>query len=289
MPNIDEQEARDYLFGRLSPERQAELDALRETHADLREEFLALEEELCDQYLAGTLPAAEKQYFETHFLTTASGKQKLRFAELFEQYRDHLAERPSAVSRAPAPNSPPLPASSPLFATFNRNPAFAVSAIVLAGLLATLVGWLYVIKSSRTNQKGATAAEREFKLSPGSVRSEADIKYLPAPAKDDRVKILLELSQSDFKKYKTQLFRENEALESQEELHTESRNAQYVVPVTVAGAMLTPGDYKLKLSGVPDSGQPTYIDVYAFRITTEPQTATDSELQPDRRRDQLAR
>jgi hypothetical protein len=290
IPKIDEQEARDYLLGKLSPERQAELHALRDREADVNEELLALEEELYDQYLAGALPANDKRHFETHFLSSASGQQKLHFAEIFGQCRDfHLADGSSAERRAPAPLYPPIPPSSPLFATFIKNPAFGVLAIVIAGLLVTLMGWLYVLKPSVHYVKAP--ASTELNLSPGSVRSGGSLKHLPALAKNDRVKILLELPKSDFKKYKTQLVRENKVLESQEELQTESRNAHYVVPVTFTGATLTPGDYQLKLSGVPDSGQPTYIDSYAFRVTTEPPPPlpSDSDLQRDPQRDDLAR
>src|SRR5688572_16908870 len=106
MPKIDEQEARDYLVGKLSPQRDAELHALRETDADVNEELLALEEELYDQYLAGALPEPEKQYFETHFLSTASGKEKLRFAATFGQYREfQLAGKPSADRKSTRLNS----------------------------------------------------------------------------------------------------------------------------------------------------------------------------------------
>jgi hypothetical protein len=292
MPEIDEQEARDYLAGKLSPQREAELHALRNTEADVNEEFLALEEELYDQYLAGALPEPEKQYFETHFLSTASGKEKLHFAAIFGHYREfQLADELSAGRRAPAPLYPPIPPSSPLFATFTRNPAFTVLAIVIAGLLVTLMGWLYANKSGGHHPAGLAAVALELNLSPGSVKSGETIKNLAAPAKTDRVKILLELSNSDFKKYRTQLVRENKILESQEELQTESRSSHYVVPVTFAGATLIPGDYQLKLSGVPDSGQPTYIDSYAFRVTTEPPlpVPSDSDLQRDPQRDELAR
>ena len=290
MPKVDEKEARDYLVGKLSPQREAELHALRETDADVNEELLALEEELYDQYLAGALSAPEKEYFETHFLSTASGKEKLHFAAIFGQFRDSHLE-PLAVRRAPAPSYPPIPPSAPLFATFARNPAFAVLAIVMAGLLVTLLGWLYAIKSSQDHPTQLASVPVEINLSPGSVRSGGTLKHLAAPAKTDRVKILLELPKSDFKKYKTQLIREDKVLESQEELQTESRNTHFVVPVTFIGATLIPGDYQLKLSGVPDSGQPTYIDSYAFRVTTEPPPSpSDSDLQRgEPQRDELAR
>ena len=291
MPKIDEQEARDYLLGNLSPERQAELRALSETHADVSEELLALEEELYDQYLAGAFSAAEKEYFETHFLSTASGQKKLHFAEVFGQHRDfHFADDPSAGRRVPAPHYPPIPPSSPLFATFMRNPAFAVLAIVMGGLLVSVMGWLYVTRSTGHLAAGPAAAVREINLSPGSVRSGGSITHLRAPAQSERVKILLELPKSDYKRYKTQLVRENKVLESQDELRTEPRNAHYVVPVTFTGATLIPGDYQLKLSGVPDSGEPTYISSYAFRVTNEPPPPSDADLQREpQREDEFAR
>jgi len=106
------------------------------------------------------------------------------------------------------------------------------------------------------------------------------MQHLRAPAKNVRVKIELELAKSDYQKYKTQLFRENQALESQDELKSEPKNAHYIVPLTVGGEILTPGDYQLRLSGVADSGKAAFIDSYAFRIT--PDQATDSERDRDR-------
>jgi hypothetical protein len=124
----------------------------------------------------------------------------------------------------------------------------------------------------------------EIALVPGSTRSDGRIQHLGAPAKNVRVKLELEMANSNYKRYQTQLFRENEALESQDELQSEPRNAHYVVPVTVMGELLTPGDYQLKLSGVADSGKPALIDSYSFRVTP-----TDQAADPQPERDNRAR
>ena len=267
MPNVSEQEMRIYLLGGLSPERQTELAAVIHGDAELQEELLALKEELFDQYLAGSLTDDEQLYFKTHFLSTESGQQKLHFARLLQNYRDDNPEH-----RVPAPVTPVRP-SLPLFASFYRNPAYAVSLIVVAGLLATLVLWMTMSRTVDMNPPGMPA----LTLTAGSTRSGGAIKKLRVPAKNDRVSVELEIAKADFKKYKTQLFRENQALESQEELQTIPRNAHYVVPVTFTGGLLTPGDYQLKLSGVQDSGQPTFIDSYAFRVTAESTDDTATE------------
>lgn len=282
MRNIDEQELRSYLLGSLLPERQAELDQMLRADADLHDELLAIEAELFDEYAAGVLSENENELFESHLLTREDAPDKLRFAEIFDRFSSNYEfEEIPAGHRAPAPEAPLIPTSAPLFATFYRNPAFAVLLIVIAGLLVTLLGWSFLTKSPANNlARQSSPATVEFALTPGSTRSDGTIKNLPAPAKNVRVKIELELAKSDYRKYKTQLFRENEALQSQEELTSEPRNAHYVVPVTVTGEILTPGDYQLKLSGVADSGKAAFIDSYSFRIT--PEQSNDSEVQRDR-------
>ena len=281
MSSVSEQEMRAYLLGGLSPERHTELAAEIHHNPELQEELLAINEELFDQYLANGFTTDEQRYFETHFLSTGSGQRKLRFATLLRNYRDSDLQKESiAEDRVPAP-IPPVPAPSPWFVGFHRNPAYAVSLIVVAGLVATLVGWVYV-KRSPTMQTTA-ARLPALTLSAGSSQSGGSIKKLRAPAQNAEVKVELELTKPDFKKYKLQLFRENQALTSQEELPLVSRNTHYVVPVTFTGNILTPGEYQLKLCGVPDSGQPTYVDSYSFRVTDE--TASD----PDQEQNRIAR
>ena len=278
MPNLSEQEMRAYLLGGLPPERQTELAALIHADAELQEELLAIKEELFDQYLAGTLITDEQQYFQTHFLSSESGQHKLHFARLFREYpRSHTSEALPSVDRVPAPITP-VKAPSPWFANLHRNPVYVVSLIVVAGLMATLIVWISVKKSSTTHTTAKTMPA--LKLAARSTTLGGGIQELRIPAKDDRVKVELELDTSDFKKYKTQLFRENQALESQEELPIVPQDTHYVVPVTFTGKLLTPGNYQLTLCGVPDSGQPTYIDSYTFRVTAE--TASDPDLEPER-------
>lgn len=269
MSNIDEQELRSYLLGGLTPEQQAELEALVGTDESLREELLAIEEELIEQYLAGVLTADESRSFETQILPTERGQRKLHFARLFERYRNsNPADEPLAVHSVPAPYNPPArTTSSPLFATFFRNPTFTVLFTFAAGLLIAFGGWLLVPRSRQTNIAITKPSVVVVSLAPDSTRSAGSIQHVTPAPKSLQVKLELELTKSDFKKYKMQLFREDQALDSQEELQTESRNTHYVIPVVVTADILTPGNYQLKLSGVLDSGQPSFIDTYPFRVT----------------------
>jgi hypothetical protein len=268
MSKINEQEMRIYLLGGLTSERRAEIEALAQADENLREEILALEEELVEQYLAGLLTEEESRSFEAHLLTTERGQQKLHFAQLFERYRNSNPAVEPPVHRVPAPNNPPIPTSSPLFATFYRNPTFAVLSLIVGGLLITLVGWMMVAPSQRTSiAEEVPGNPVEVTLAPDSNRSGTSTNRLTAPAKNVQVKLMLELTKTDFTKYKMQLFRANEKLETQDELKTESRDTHYFIPVVVTSEKLTPGEYQLKLCGVPESGQPASIDYYSFRVT----------------------
>lgn len=284
MPTVSEQEIRDYLLGRLSPEQHTELAAIIHNDAELQEELLAVEQELLDLYLAGSLTEDEQQYFLTHFLSSESGQRKLHFARLFRDYRDsHLQQESSIVDdRVPAPNTPiPVNGPSPWFANSHRTPAYALSMVLVAGLLTTVAFWFYLRKTP--TMQATSAKIPALTLTAGSTRSGGGIKELRVPAHNDEVKVELEVAKSDFKKYKTELYRENRPLALQEELPIVPRNTHYVVPVTFTGNLLTPGEYQLKLCGVADSGQPEYIDSYAFRVTAE------GAADPDPERNQLAR
>jgi hypothetical protein len=284
MSNIDEQELRNYLLGSLTPERHTQLEALAQADENLREEILAVEEELVDQYLAGGLPEAECESFKAQILSTERGQRKLRFAELFARYRNsNPAAEQLAVHSAPAPNDPPIRPSSPLFATFYRNPTFVVLSIFVAGLLIMLVGWLWVGPSPGTSIADTTSRDEVVVLFPDSTRAGGTIRQVTTQAKLGHIKLELELTKADFQKYKMKLFRQNQdkELDFQEELKIKTKDSHYIIPIVVSTEILTPGDYQVKLCGVQDSGQPSTIDHYSFRVT-------DADDQNDQR-DRLAR
>ena len=89
------------------------------------------------------------------------------------------------------------------------------------------------------------------------------------PPKGAAVKLELELTNATFRNYKSELFRENKSLQISDELRIEAKGEQQVVPFTVTGEMLVPGDYEVKLSGVLDSGADEFIDNYSFRVSSK--------------------
>ena len=106
-------------------------------------------------------------------------------------------------------------------------------------------------------------------LTPGLERSSGTIQRVTVPPRGVNVKLELELSNPSFRKYKSQLFREDEELQTKDELKMEAKGDQHIVPLTIPGEILSPGDYRVQLSGVLDSGEDEFIDNYSFRVITE--------------------
>lgn len=140
--------------------------------------------------------------------------------------------------------------------------AFAAMLVVLMGIV--WVGWFAMKKSADQASLATIPPHLTVTLKPGSTGSpQTPVNVAP---KGYQVKLELELSNPIFRNYKSELIRANESLKVSDELTLETKGEQLVVPFTVPGEMLSPGEYQVKLSGVLDSGADEYIDSYLFRI-----------------------
>ena len=94
--NHDDQiSVRRYLLNQLTDDGQQVIEQQLFTDDELFDQLEAAEDELIDQYVAGTLSRDEAEMFEKHFLMTAERQQKLRFAKAFRRYvATHASEQP---------------------------------------------------------------------------------------------------------------------------------------------------------------------------------------------------
>jgi hypothetical protein len=273
IPNADKQEMRSYLLGTLDSDRKTQLEVRILSVPEVYEELAIVEEELIDQYVAGGLSKLERQQFETHFLITAERQKNLRFGQLLKRYlnshplpvaqHDFAAAAISHVEKNAPAKQPSVfslwPASGrPLI-------AFCVAGVALLGIV--LLGWLgYRKPPARSVQRSADPVV-VITLAPGSDTTEgATAQRVNVPPKGYNLKLELELPSSSFRKYKSELFREDKSVETKGELKVEAKGRQYVVPLTITGEMLSPGAYEVKLSGVLDSGADEFIEKYSFRV-----------------------
>lgn len=272
--DIEKQEMRSYLLGILPQDRQTDLEQRILSDGAVYEELLVAENDLIDQYVAGTLSGLEKHRFETHFLITPERQKKLRFGKLFKRYLSShqvLVPPEELADLQTTPSNPTASRKRAQFsmAVFRRNPVLAFSMIVVTCLGLALLFWFLIKTSARNYAHRESTSTVVVTLAPGSMRSEGAIRQVPAPLKGVDVTLELEVANAEFPNYKAQLFREREHLQTREKLKTEQRGGHRVVPVTITGEILRPGDYQLKLSGVLDTGKTEFIDSYSFRVTAD--------------------
>ena len=254
--NIDTQVLRSYLLGTLEAEPREELEERILCDPEIYEELSLLEEELIDQYVTEGLSRVERRQFDTHFLVTEERQKKLRFGQLLKRY---MSSQPgSALSNNVSVHhfNQSVP-SGRLFAPL----AFALTLAAVLGI--GLLYWLAVRKPVEQHalHQGSSRVV-VVALAPGAVESQG----VTVPPQGFNVKLELRVTNASFKNYKSELFRENKPLQI-DALRVETQGEQQIVPLTITGQTLSPGDYQVKLSGVSDSGQDEFINNYSFRVT----------------------
>ena len=253
---MDTEVLRSYLLGTLEAEPRAELEERILSDAAVYEELLLLEDELIDQYVADRLSKTDREQFETHFLITAERQNKLRFGQLLQRYMTSI-EVPALSANVSVPH---LNETLPL-RRFSSLSGLAVGIVAVMGI--GLFSWFAVRKPV---EQRATQQDQSrlvvVKLAPGSVEKQG----VTVPPRGFNVKLELAVANRNFKNYKSELFRENTPVQTNA-LRIEKKGEQQIVPLTITGDKLSPGDYQVKLSGVSDSGQDEFIDNYTFRVT----------------------
>lgn len=265
-PNIDKHEMRNYLLGNLDAERRAAIEESILCDPGVYEELLVAEEELIDQYLTNNLSPSERQHFDTHFLITAERQKNLRFGRLLRRYLNSQADlKAKSPSPAPAHISYPFVTGS-----YARDATLAVSAAVVVSLvILVILCWRVTRKPDQLTVQESSSSPVTYTLTPGSLRSEGSVTpRVKIPPTGVNVRLDMEVTNARFHNYKSVLLRENESLQIADELKAETKDGgQRVVPWTITGDVLTPGDYQVTLKGVMDSGQDEFVDNYSFRVT----------------------
>lgn len=252
-PITDKQEMRSYLLGVLNEDRKTQLEEQILCAPETYEELLVVEEELIDHYVGDGLSGVDRQQFETHFLITAERQKNLRFGQLLKRYVNSHPF-PEVENSAPAKKSCmfTLPAAGrPVM-------AFSVAGVVLLGVV--LLGWFGFRRPPSRWAQQRVEPVVVVTLAPAAA------PHVNVPPKGYNLKLELELANPNFRNYKSELFRENRSVQTRGELKIEAKDSRYVVPLTITGEMLSPGDYEVKLSGVSESGGDEFIEKYSFRV-----------------------
>src|SRR6185295_15823887 len=75
-----------YLLGLLSEQEAAEMEEVYLSNDELNDELQAVERELIDRYVEGSLSKTEREQFENFFLCSPGRQERLRFAGALRAY-----------------------------------------------------------------------------------------------------------------------------------------------------------------------------------------------------------
>ena len=268
---IEEQQAiRQYLLGNLAQEQAVELEERLLIDGELYEELLIAEDELVDQFLSGEIPDGERETVETHFLKAPGRQEQLLFARALKKYVS--AHAPQAVkepgARQEARESPSderdRQKKSLLSRLFPRSPALVFS--LACALLLIVVGgiWLANRVRNRPNQPQTVWA---IELTPGLQRDDGGIKSFAIPANIDAVRLQLDLAEDQYQSYEAVVLDiDGRSVTTRKNLKPQSVNGHMIVPIDLEPALLAPGDYRVKLSGLSASGSLENLGSYPFKV-----------------------
>lgn len=133
--NHDQAQIRQYLLGKLSEAEQEKIEERLMVEGELFDEFEASKDDLVEEYCAGDLGRAERDWFENHYLASTEGRQRQTFALTMDHYtRRHASDPP------PRPVTPaPPPTFFERFVIFVRTQPWAVATATSMVLVVAVV------------------------------------------------------------------------------------------------------------------------------------------------------
>lgn len=243
-----------YLLGDLPEERRELIEQQLLIDRDFLEELEVAEDELIDDYLSGELSEQERLQFEATFPSTPERHNKIQIARTLRDYLKSKSEsgpqekRESTLGVLPAPNSTVRIITGILL----------VTVIVVVGVL-----WHF---NNRQSVNQIDVQPIVITVASTTKAPETHVTKLPRPKPNLTVQVQIEINISDYPKYQIELVREAESLLKTEPLLADKTNGRYVVNVPIDSNLLEVGDYGIRLSGIPESGEPEFKDQYHFQV-----------------------
>jgi len=244
-----ENEIRLYLFGQLPGPEEEGLELRLLTESAFVEEFDTVVDEVTDQYVRNELNESERKGFEKRYLTTAEGRQKVRFTS-------ELLDR-AATQRGGA-----VVAESGFF---DRVRAFwQVQSMRLAATAAAVViiaaGLFLIWPSGSTNYAqlslSISTATRSDGPSPSKVKLESGVAGV-------EVNLAIPEQERGAKDYRVRLV---DAEGSEQNLTIDKRDDQ-TVTAKIPASYLSRGSYAIQISRLnPDNTETRIPGSYYFNI-----------------------
>jgi anti-sigma factor RsiW len=296
--NESEKSIRRLLLGESGEEEQQRVEERFMTDPEYRERVLMAENDLIEDYLEGALSEGERKRFRTHFLSTPRQLRKVKLARSLRNYAAVEVTAHSPPADAEDPQRVPKPRR--LFEALRlrwlfdaqrlRSPVVYLP-LAVALVVAVVFGSWRLVEFRRAQQLRARAesqrleVERELAqlndpssagrpqpvtgvfsmaLPPVTVRGAAN--RLSPPDETGVVELWLLRAGDEYQNYRATLQKVGTASRfSITNLRAADTPGGRAVPVKIPAHLLTPGVYRLTLSGLTADGRPEEAGEYTFQ------------------------
>ena len=288
-----DQTLRLYVLGELREPSRLDVEERLVTDPDFFEALGMTEDDLTEEYVEGTLSATDTECFERHYLTTHERRQDLAF---FRQLKSYAVEQRPTVRLADRLRLNDLFRFHPLWSSV----AAGVFILLVGGNLALLLG-NYRLQGQfdhvraehqregelrlqlqrqvaaltaqgntlqgRLESQQGTGSLPTFGLTSGRLRGPGSGARLSISSNAQHVRLELQLPGNDSSPYRAVLYDEaGDVIWSQAKLKAESISGRSAVVVLVPSAVLSSGEYELKLSAATARRDLEVVATYSFRV-----------------------
>ena len=256
-----------YLLGQTPAEDEPELEARLLTDREFYEEVSIVEDELIDRYLRGELSGSDKEGFESHFVSSAERKRKVRFARALRKYIS-VAEVSADEETEPVTAYVPAPRTSVVrpfpFGRSAMSYAIAASILIIVGLSSFVFLWYL------QRQPGAGRVLAVELIPAPATRGGSEVKQITLAPDVGSIRLQLDLPNNDYQSYEATL-RDSSARSvlTTRDLKPQNVNSFSAVTLDVNADSLSPGDYRIQLSGTTPDGRSESVATYPFTIRNQ--------------------
>jgi len=269
-PLTDQEQIKSYLLGQLPEEDGSEVEARLLTDREFCEELSIGEDDLVEQYLSGALSSSERQAFESHFVLSPERQQKVRFARALKKYvsagDEEEQENPIEIEAVPERGAvTPFPGSRPKIFPFRNQ---VVASLAAALVLIVVVGGGLILMRVWQTQRG-TGRALAVELSPRpATRGEGEVKQLSLAPDVGSVRLQLDLPKNEYPSYEAAVRDSSlRTVLTTKDLKPQPIDNFSALMLDVKADLLTPGDYRVHVSGTTPEGRSESVATFSFKIT----------------------
>ena len=269
---IDHERIKGYLLGQLPEEDESQVETRLLTDREFYEELSILEDELIDQYLAGALSVSDRQSFESHFVSSSERKQKVRIARALrkrisvavDESQPLPAEDASFQESAETTRLVSTPRSSTFF-PFGR-PSLVSYATAAAILIVVAGSFLLLMRYWQSPAVNGRVLAIELIPTPAT-RDGSEGKQFTLTPDIESVRLQLDLLKNEYQSYEAVLRDSSlRTVITTKNLKPQVINGFPAVLVDVKADLLSPGDYRIHLSGTTADNQSEGVATFSFTV-----------------------